>query len=68
MAHAKASKAAKGYKNNYANLPQEVRHESYPKRQYAVKDNGEYPDDLNMLDKNASKDQKKLSRSIRSNY
>jgi hypothetical protein len=44
------------------NLPQDVKHEFYPKQSFAVKDNGKYPDDLNMLDANQSKDSKKLMR------
>jgi len=64
MANARASKQAKPYKNQFANLPQEVKHEMYPKRSYPVKDNGKYPDDLNLMDANAQKDAKKLSRSM----
>jgi hypothetical protein len=62
MANAKASKQAKPYKNNMCNLPQDVKHEFYPKQSFAVKDNGKYPDDLNMIDANQRKDSQKLMR------
>ena len=66
MAHARASKQDIGYKNNYANLPQEVHHESYPKRSYPLGQNG-YPDDINLMDKSSKKDSGKIARS-RSHY
>jgi hypothetical protein len=62
MASAKASKQGKSYKNNMCNLPQDVKHEFYPKQSFSVKDNGKYPDDLSMLDANHAKDSKKLVR------
>lgn len=62
MASARASKQDKPYKNNKCNLPQDVKHEFYPKQSYAVKQSGQYPDDLNMLDANQRKDSKKLVR------
>lgn len=62
MPHAKAGKKAMSYKNDRANLPQDVKHENYPKREYPLGQSG-YPDDINMMDANYNKDAKKIARS-----
>ena len=62
MANARASKQDMPYRNDKANLPQDVKHEFYPKQNYAVKQSGQYPDDLNMIDRNQAQDSKKLTR------
>lgn len=49
--------------NDFANLPQEVKHVSYPKASFSC--NGEYRDSIEGLDDFAKENYKQLSKQIR---